>query len=260
MAPSRRTWSAAPRRYRPASHRAKSYRQTRPRAGTGPAAWPIGHQASRFDKLASKMNRRQSQSDRQDIDSIPVDVDEGVAANINCVHATIERVEGGHDILGLPDFECRDLKTEFAGRCLNFADFQHGLGIRDIDQYRQAAETGDHFAQKFETLASNIGLLDRQAGDIAARSRQARHHAASNGVRPQGEDDRDHRRRLLCRRGGVSSCENDVDLEADEFGRDLAETLSAPLRPAILDYDVTPLDPSELAQSLHKRAGPVGPG
>src|SRR5215831_1036694 len=147
MAPSRRTWSAAPRRYRPASHRAKSYRQTRPRAGTGPAAWPIGHQASRFDKLASKMNRRQSQSDRQDIDSIPVDVDEGVAANINCVHATIERVEGGHDILGPPEFERSDLKTKHAGRRLSCAHFQHGLWVPDIDQYRQPTELGHNLVQ-----------------------------------------------------------------------------------------------------------------
>src|SRR5215471_18318223 len=103
----------------------------------GQHAWPIGHQASRFDKLASKMNRRQSQSDRQDIDSILVDVDEGVAANINCVHATIERVEGGHDILGPPEFECSDLKTKHAGRRLSCAHFQHGLWVHDIDQYRQ---------------------------------------------------------------------------------------------------------------------------
>src|SRR5215475_10589733 len=91
----------------------------------GQHARPIGHQASRFDKLACKMNRRQSQTDRQGIDSIPVDVDKGVPANINCVHSTIERVEGGHDILGPPEFECRDLKTKHAGRRLSCTHFQH---------------------------------------------------------------------------------------------------------------------------------------
>src|SRR5262249_50922842 len=70
---------------------------------------------------------------------------------------------------------------------------------------------------------------------------------------------RDGRRHLLGRPSRVSSCDNDVDLEPDELGCDLAETLSASLRPAILDCDGTPLDPSELAQSLHKSAGEVSP-
>jgi hypothetical protein len=35
-------------------------------------------------------------------------------------------------------------------------------------------ETGDNLAQKFESLSSEIGELDRQAGDVAARSRQTR--------------------------------------------------------------------------------------
>src|SRR5262249_46029802 len=100
-------------------------------------AWPIGHQASCFDKLAGKMNRRQSQTDRQVFDSIPVYVYERVATNINCVHSTIERVEGGHDILGPPEFESSDLKTKHAGRCLSCAHFQHGLWVPDIGQYRQ---------------------------------------------------------------------------------------------------------------------------
>src|SRR5262249_13718862 len=95
--------------------------------------------------------------------------------------------------------------------------------------------------------------------DIAARSRQVCHQAASKRIQPQGEDDRDFRRRLLCRPSCVSSCDNDVDLEPDELGCDLAETLSASLRPAVLDCDDTPLNPSEFAQSLHKSAGEVNP-
>jgi len=33
------------------------------------------------------------------------------------------------------------------------------------------AETGENLAQHFEALAGKIGLLDRQTGDVAARSR-----------------------------------------------------------------------------------------
>src|SRR5262249_56457708 len=38
---------------------------------------------------------------------------------------------------------------------------------------RQMAQTGDNLSQEFEPLAGKIGGLGRQAGDVAARSRQA---------------------------------------------------------------------------------------
>jgi hypothetical protein len=42
--------------------------------------------------------------------------------------------------------------------------------------------------------------------------------------------------------------DNDIDLEPDEFGRDLAESFP----PAIVDRDGAILDPAEFAQALHK--------
>jgi len=46
--------------------------------------------------------------------------------------------------------------------------------------------------------------------------------------------------------GGCIS-ENDIHLEPDELSRDLGETLVASLCPAILDGDVSVLDPAEFA-------------
>ena len=185
----------------------------------------------------------------------------GSATDIKRIRAALERLEGGRDILGSPDFECDDFKAERAGRCLNLAHLQHGGGIADIGHDRQPAETGDNLAQKFESLASKIGRLDRQAGDVAARSRQTRDQAGADRVPRRREDDRDDRCRLLCRddcRG--SRRDNDIDLEPDELGRDLGEALAASLRPAILDRDGAALDPAEFAQPLHKSGGPLAPG
>src|SRR5207244_659965 len=50
----------------------------------------------------------------------------------------------------------------------------------------------------------------------------------------------------------ASRCENDINLEPDEFGRELGDALAASLRRAILDRDRAPLDPAEFAQPLHK--------
>jgi len=46
-------------------------------------------------------------------------------------------------------------------------------------------------------------------------------------------------------------CENDIDFQPDELGRDLGGALVASLRPAILDRDSTTIDPVEFVQSLN---------
>src|SRR5262249_29726575 len=52
---------------------------------------------------------------------------------------------------------------------------------------------------------------------------------------------------------------DDIDLEADELGRDLGKTFAPSLRPAILDRNGAPLNPAEFVQSLHKGGGPGTP-
>jgi hypothetical protein len=74
--------------------------------------------------------------------------------------AALERLEGGYDILRMPDFECDEFETERAGCGLNLAQLQHGGGITDIGHDRQPAQAGNHLAQKFEPLASKISDLN----------------------------------------------------------------------------------------------------
>src|SRR5262245_63003774 len=104
-----------------------------------------------------------------------------------------------------------------------------------------------------------IGLLVRQAGDIAAWSRQTCDQAGGDRV-PQYDDDWDDRCRLLCRDRRTSTGENDIDLEPDELSRDLCESLAPSLRPAILDREVATVYPTEFAQPLHKSGSPRSPG
>src|SRR5262245_4478658 len=51
--------------------------------------------------------------------------------------------------------------------------------------------------------------------------------------------------------------ENDIDLEPDQFGGDLSETLTAALRPANLTRDVATIHPTEFAQPLHECGEPL---
>src|SRR5207244_2155729 len=110
------------------------------------------------------------------------------------------------------------------------------------------AETRDNLAQKFDSLGRNIGLLDRQTGNVAARSRQTSNQAGADRVPRRCKDDGDYGRRLL----GSYDCfsrrrDNDVDFAPDQLGRDLGEALAASLCPAILDRDGATLDPAEFA-------------
>jgi hypothetical protein len=95
-------------------------------------------------------------------------------------------------------------------------------GLPPIGHNRQPAQTGDNFAQEFEALADKIGYLGRQAGDVAARSRQTRDEVIANRIRHRCEYDRNDRRRLLCCDDIWSSVRNnDIDLEPNELGQDL---------------------------------------
>src|SRR5712671_5023772 len=106
------------------------------------------------------------------------------------------------------------------------------------------AAVGNNFAQKFESLGSNIGSLERQAGDVTARPRQTHHETIADRVPCQREDDRyDRCRPLCCQHWCGSGSDNDVNLEPDKLGCDLAKSVVASLCPPIFDCYVAALDP-----------------
>ena len=85
----------------------------------------------------------------------------------------LDRSEYGRDILCAPDFEWCDFDAKLASCGLNLTHFQHSLGTANVSHDSQSAETGNNLAQEFESLAGSVGLLLRQASDVAARARQA---------------------------------------------------------------------------------------
>ena len=72
---------------------------------------------------------------------------ERVCDDIKCIRTTLERFEGGSDILSPLDFYSRDFETERLAHCLNVAHLQHRFGIVNIGHDCQAAETGENLAQ-----------------------------------------------------------------------------------------------------------------
>src|SRR6516165_1525467 len=183
-----------------------------------------------------------------------------IGSNIKRLRATLARFEGGRDILRSPNFESNNIEANRAGRGLSFAHFQHRGGIAGIGHDRQMAQTGDNLAQEFEPFAGKIGGLGRQAGDVAARSRQAWYEAGADRIVRRREHDRDNRCHLLCCKHRPSHRYDHIDLESDELSGNLAEALGTSLRPTILDRQGATLDPAEFAQSLNKGGCPCTPG
>ena len=137
------------------------------------------------------MHRWQSRAQCQCVDPNLIGLHEPVGTNIKCLCTALERLKGGHDIFCSPNFECIEFETERAGHRLRLAQLHYGDRISDISQDCHSAQTWNNLTQQFEPLASKIGRLDRQAGDVAARSSQTGDKAAGHGVPRPRKHNRD---------------------------------------------------------------------
>src|SRR5262249_10629337 len=90
--------------------------------------------------------------------------------------------------------------------------------------------------------------------------RQAGNKPAPQRIAGGRHDDWDGRGGSLGRkRRERSDCHNDVDVEANQLGRELGQPFESVLRPAALEGDVFPFDPSQLRQGIEK-GGDAGRG
>jgi len=139
------------------------------------------------------------------------------------------------------------LEAERTGRCLSLTHLQHSGGIFHIANDRQPADIRENLAQNLESLADEVGGLNGQAGDIAARLCQRGDHAAPDWVPGTREHDGDGCGCLLCGRDRASHRNNDIDLEPDKFGRDLGIALGTSLGPTIVYDNGAAFNPPQFA-------------
>jgi hypothetical protein len=119
-------------------------------------------------------------------------------------------------------------------------------------------EARHYFAQQFDPFARKIVGLQRQPGDVAARPRQVPDQAGAERIAGQGEYDW-YRGcgPFRCQGKRISRKDNDIDFEADQFGRYLGGTLSTSLGPPVFDRHSMAFAPSEVAQLLHESGRPL---
>ena len=106
----------------------------------------IGHQASRFHAPLITVHRRQARGSRQSDNLGCVARRQRVSLNLKCADADLERLEGGGDILGSPDFKGANFEAQCLGRRLNLVDLQNDDGIVDVGHDCQLSEVRDNLA------------------------------------------------------------------------------------------------------------------
>jgi hypothetical protein len=205
-----------------------------------------------LDTGAGAQDRRQPCVQGQGVDTNPVGLHQCIGNDIKGLSALVEPVEGGRDILRSPDLQYDGFEAQRGNRGLNLSQFLLGGGVANVDHDCQSTATRDDFAQELETLASHIGALQRQAGDVASWSRQAIDEAATDRIDRYRKDDRDDCCRVLYCGDCVSARHDDVYFRSDELRGELDYAFAPSFCPPVFDRDVPPLDPTKLAQPLCK--------
>jgi hypothetical protein len=136
--------------------------------------------------------------------------------------------------------------------------FRYCLGIQGIgriDEDRYTGSPGYQISQQPKLLCGQLSIEKIHARDVAARPVEARDKADLYRVRTRGEDDRDCRRRSLCRkcRGCVPRCSDDRHAVAKEIGHQIGYQVEATFRPPVFDRDGLTFNIAGFIQTLPKR-------
>ncbi|HXU89772.1 MAG TPA: hypothetical protein VFQ62_13040 [Methylomirabilota bacterium] len=154
-------------------------------------------------------------------------------------------------IVRLANFRGQDLH---AGRA---ASRQHVLkpdrldGARRIPDIHDPPDLGNDLLQQLEPLRRELGRNVRQAGDVAAGTRQAIHEADLVGVRRHRHDDRNRLRHRLCSPDCLSTGRDDnVDPSLHELRGQLRQPLGYAFRPPLLQREIAAIDVAQVAECL----------
>jgi hypothetical protein len=182
-----------------------------------------------------------------------------IGTDIQCLHILLEGVEGRHHICGATNAKHVNFEAEGAGGGLRLHDLQLAALVGDIGDDCEPPQIGKQLAQDFEPLASDIGCLGREAGNVSPRLRQACDKPDTERVYRNWKYNGDGRRFLSRGFDPASYSDNHIDLQADEFGGDCGEKLGSSVRPTVLDRQVTALGPAQFPKALHEGRSPRAP-
>src|ERR1051326_8855846 len=211
--------------------------------------------------MPERMHGRQPGACGERVDRHTMVCREWIGTDVERVRLALQRFYSGGNLQLASDIARHRFDAQLAGRFLRRLHLQPDIFAGAIADDRQLAQFRHGLVQQLEPLAGQIGLAVRQAGDVAAWTREAAHEPGSHRIPGGGKYYRDRFGRLLGggHRGGAGG-DDDVDAAIDELLRYFAETVRLAVRPAIIDVQIMAVDPTQLAQALHKRPNELAPG
>src|SRR6202022_4279002 len=110
-------------------------------------------------------------------------------------------------------------------------------------------DLGCCLSEEFDPLATKFPTTDRQSGDVPTGPSEALDESSLYDVARSPHDDGNRRRHLSCRHRGLRTRHDDhVDLQPDEFSRQLWERSHGSVRGSVLDREVLAFHISELTK------------
>src|SRR5262249_2235128 len=138
-------------------------------------------------------------------------------------------------------------------RLLRPSEFELPMRIRRVRDDCYVGETRNDLLEQLETLPGQLGTKDRKPRDICPRPRKAADKTAADQIASAGHDNGDSAGCLLECSGTREPLRHDeIDIEADQLGREAREWIEHPFCPSVLDDYILSLHVTEIAKALPK--------
>src|SRR5574337_2226370 len=112
-------------------------------------------------------------------------------------------------------------------------------------------DRGDGFLEQLQLFGAQVRGEEGEPRDVPAWPRQVPDETGSHGIGNDHHDNGERLRRVLGREGRWRRMRNnDVNLEAHQFSREVCKPLGLPCSPSVLHREILPLDMAKLTQPL----------
>ena len=121
-----------------------------------------------------------------------------------------------------------------------------------MTQYAHAPHGWQHISEQFDTFSIRRGSHQRHARNVSPGPRQAGDYSGFDGGSCQYHDGDITCCLLRCQRAGDVQCHDHIDLEEDQLGCKLGESIQPTFRGAKLECNVSSLHIAKFTQSFPK--------
>ena len=144
--------------------------------------WPVRHESPSFGEVACCARHRQLAIEREGHETGGIGRNHSGLYEIDCISMTFEGIKSRRDIVIPLHAAWHDCESKFSSRNLDIFSFTRACGIGGVKQNCQLGKPWNDFAQEFEPLTGDFGLLDGDPRSVAAWMRKVGDQSAEAQV------------------------------------------------------------------------------